>query len=219
MLNFENYECIADYMKNYIDDVNDSISVVTNKDMTVEIMYELLRWKDVNLSKCNIEHESHYDKEYMITLYYDPDDNKKIYVDVEEAYSDDLGRYIVGSDSVLFYEDVNSKALIDMENNPFFENVFHDWFTIGEEESDNTDKDDIDKDDTDEETDLDDDVHEDELDDSDYSVTIKVGLDPEEAEEMIRDMNRNLNRHVSDMFDMLYRTYLYEYHPRIRFFW
>lgn len=198
MLNFENYEYIADYMKNYIDDVNDSISVVTNKDMTVEIMYELLQWEDINLSKCNIEHESYYDKEYMITLYCDPDDNKKICVDVEEAYSDDLGRYIVGSDSVLFYEDVNSKALIDIENNPFFENVFHDWFTIGKEGSDDTDE-------TDEEIELDDDF-EDESTDSGYSVTIKFGLDTEEAEEMIRDMNRNSNRHISDMFDMFIQT-------------
>lgn len=214
MLNFENYECIADYMKNYIDDVNDSISVVANKAMAVEIMYELLRWEDVNLSKCNIEHDFYYDKEYMITLYYDPYDNSKICVDVEEAYSDDLERYIVGSDSVLFYEDVNSKALIDMENNPFFENVFHDWFTIGEDELEDTDKYD-----TDEETDLNDDDSEDELGDSDYSVTIKVGLDSEEAEDLIRDMRKNFQREFPDMFDMLYRPYLYEYHPRIRFFW
>lgn len=56
--------------------------------------------------------------------------------------------------------------------------------------------------------------------DSRYSVTIKVGLDTEEAEEVIRDMNRNLNRHVSNMFDMLYRPYLYEYHPYpIEFYW
>ena len=212
-MNFEHYEDIADYMKNYIDDENDSISVVVNKDMAVEIMYELLRWEDVNLSKCNIEHESYYDKEYMITLYCDPDDNNKICVDVEEAYSADLGRYIVGSDSVLFYEDVNSKALIDMENNPFFENVFHNWFTIGEEdiEEENADADD------DDDTDLEDAK---ETEDSGYSVTIKVGLDTDEAKEMIRDMERNLNRHVCDMFDMLYRPYLYGYDPaHMRFFW
>ena len=57
-------------------------------------------------------------------------------------------------------------------------------------------------------------------DDSGYSLTVKVGLDTDEAEEMIRDMERNLNRHVSDMFDMLYRPYLYEYRPMpIRFYW
>lgn len=56
--------------------------------------------------------------------------------------------------------------------------------------------------------------------DSGYSVTVKVASDAEEAEEMIRDMNRNLNRHVYDIFDMLYRPYLYEYRPHpIKFFW
>lgn len=56
--------------------------------------------------------------------------------------------------------------------------------------------------------------------DSGYSVTVKVGLDVDEAEEMIRDMEENLNRHVFNMFDMLYRPYLYEYRPHpIRFFW
>lgn len=56
--------------------------------------------------------------------------------------------------------------------------------------------------------------------DSGYSVTVKVGLDSEESEDLIRDMNRILNRHVSDMFDMLYRPYLYEYRPHpIRLFW
>ena len=215
MLNFENYEYIADYMKDYINDVNDSISDVTNKDMAVEIMYELLRWEDVNLSKCNIEHDSYYDKEYLITLYYDPDDNDKICVDVEEAYSDALDRYIVGSDSVLFYEDVNSKALIDMENNPFFENIFHDWLTIGLEESE-----DFNEDDSKAENGLDASDSEDESTDSGYSVTVKVGLDTEEAEGIIRDMNRNLNRHVSNMFDMLYRPHLYKYRPHpIRFYW
>lgn len=214
MLNFENYEYIADYMKYYIDDVNDSISVVANKDMAVEIMYELLRWEDVNLSKCNIEHDSYYDKEYMITLYYDPDDYNKICIDVEPAYSNDLGRYIVGSDSVLFYEDVNSKALIDMENNPFFENIFHDWFTIGEDvEEDDTENSD-DKENTSDSEDKERSTN------SGYSVTIKVDLDTDEADKMSRDMRKNFKREVSDMFDMLYRPYLYEYHPRpIRVFW
>lgn len=56
--------------------------------------------------------------------------------------------------------------------------------------------------------------------DSGYSVTIKVGLDTEEAENIIRDMEKNVNRHVSDMFDMLYRPYPYEYRPHpIRLFW
>lgn len=210
MLNFENYEYIADYMKNYIDEVHDSISIVVNKDMVIEIMYELLRWEDVNLSKCNIEHDSYYDKEYMITLYYDPEDNNKICIDVEQAYSFDLRRYIVGSDSVLFYEDVNSKALIDMQNNPFFENVFHDWFTIGEDTLD-----DVDEDCSANISDLDDSEIDDENDpnDSGYGITVKVGLDTEEAEKIIRDMKKNFQRELSDMFGIPYRPL------PLRFFW
>ena len=112
---------------------------------------------------------------------------------------------------VLFHEDVNSKAMLDMQNNENIELSGHDWFTIGEEELEDTEEDDNG-------TELDDD-HEDDSKDSGYSVTIKVGLDSEETEEMIRDMEKNLNRHVSNMFDMLYRPYLYEYHPHpIRFF-
>lgn len=116
---------------------------------------------------------------------------------------------------VLFHEDANSKAMLDMQNNENIELSGHDWFTIGEEELE-----DIAEDDSDKETDLDDGDSEDDSKDSGYSVTIKVGLDTEETKEMIRDMNRNLNRHVSDMFDMLYRPYLYEHRPHpIRFFW
>lgn len=48
---------------------------------------------------------------------------------------------------------------------------------------------------------------------------VSVG-DTDEVEEMIRSTEKNLNRHVSDMFDMLYRPYLYEYHPYpIEFYW
>ncbi len=206
MLNFENYEYIADYMKNYIDEVHDSISIVVNKDMVIEIMYELLRWEDVNLSKCNIEHDSYYDKEYMITLYYDTEDNNKICIDVEQAYSFELRRYIVGSDSVLFYEDVNSKALIDMQNNPFFENVFHDWFTIVEDTLD-----DVDEDCSANISDLDDSETDDENDstDSGYSITVKVGLDTNEAEQIIRNMKKSLQREVSDMMNWLHVSHPY----------
>lgn len=63
------------------------------------------------------------------------------------------------------------------------------------------------------------DTEENEPTDSGYSVTVKINLDTDEAESMIRDMKKNFQREFSDMFDMLYRPYLYEYrsHP-IRFF-
>lgn len=49
--------------------------------------------------------------------------------------------------------------------------------------------------------------------DSEYSITIKADLDTNEAEKMIHDMRKNFQREFSDMFDMLYRPYLYEYRP------
>ena len=56
--------------------------------------------------------------------------------------------------------------------------------------------------------------------DSKYSLTVKVGLDTDEAERMIRDMRKNFQREFSEMVDMLYRPYLCEYRPQpIRFFW
>lgn len=65
---------------------------------------------------------------------------------------------------------------------------------------------------------VDEDTEENEPTDSGYNITVKVGLDTDEAESMIRDRKKNFQREFSGMFDMLYRPYLYEYHPRIRFF-
>lgn len=56
--------------------------------------------------------------------------------------------------------------------------------------------------------------------DSGYSITVKVSLDTDEAERMIRDMRKKFQREFSEMVDMLYRSYLCEYRPQpIRFFW
>lgn len=211
MLNFNNIEDLVSHMFEKLDG-DESVSVVANKELSVAIIQELLEYKNVILKYANVD-DYEYDKEYIVTLH-DDCDSDSWDIAIEPIYNYEKEMYFGTDGYVLFHEDVNSKAMLDMQNNENIELSGHDWFTIGEEESE-----DIAEDDTNKETDLDDDDHEDNLDDSDYSVTIKVGLDTEEAEEMIRDMNRNLNRHVSDMFDMLYRPYLYEYHPMIRFFW
>ena len=53
-----------------------------------------------------------------------------------------------------------------------------------------------------------------------YNVTVKVGLDTDEAERMIRDMRKNFQREFSDLFDILYRPYLYGCCPQpLRFYW
>lgn len=212
MLNFENIEDLVSHMFEKLDG-DEPVSVVANKELSVAIVQELLEYKNVILKYANVD-DYEYDKEYIVTLH-DDCDSDSWDIAIEPIYNYEKEMYFGTDGYVLFHEDANSKAMLDMQNNKNIELSGHDWFTIGEEESE-----DIAEDDNDEETDLDDDNPEDTLDDSDYSVTIKVGLDTEEAEKMIRDMNRNLNRHVSDMFDMLYRPYLYEYRPHpIRFFW
>lgn len=101
-----------------------------------------------------------------------------------------------------------------MQNNEYMPLGDHNWFTISEELKG------VNEDDSDDETNLDNADPEDEFADSGYSITVKVGLDTDEAEKMIRDMRKNFQREFSDMFDMLYRPYLYEYRPQpIRFFW
>lgn len=49
--------------------------------------------------------------------------------------------------------------------------------------------------------------------DSGYSVTVKVGLDTNEVEKIIRDMRKNFQRELSDMFGIPYRPL------PLRFFW
>lgn len=214
MINFENIEDLVSYMFEQLDGDN-PVSVVANKELSVSIIQELLEYKNVILKYANVD-DYEYDKEYIVTLH-DDCDSDSWDVTIEPIYNYEKEMYFGTDGYVLFHEDVNSKAMLDMQNNENIELSGHDWFTVGEEEFEDTDEDDVD-----EGTDLDDndpEYDEDESNDSDYSVTIKVGLDSEEAEDLIRDMRKNFQRELSDMFDMLYRPYLYEYHPRIGFFW
>lgn len=205
MLNFESVENLVAHMFEHLCG-DEPVSVIANKDLAVSIVQELFEYDDVILKYANIN-DWEYDKEYIVTLHDDCDADSWD-VSIEPTYNYEKEMYFCTDGYVLFHEDVNSKAMLDMQNNEFMPLDNYDWFIIGEEESEDTDEDD------DVETDL-----EDESKDSDYSVIIKVGLDSEEAEDLIRDMRKNFQREFYDMFDMLYRPYLYEYHPRIRFFW
>lgn len=213
MLNFEDIEELVDYMFENLDDKDNIISVIANKDMILNIMHELYNYNNVIINTCDIEDKFDYDKEYRLSLYNDVDE-ENWYVDIIPIYDAIDDRYSASDGFTLFHEDVNSKAMIDMQNNKVFPLEDHDWFTIGEDEYEDTGENA-----GSDETDLDDDNPKDDSKDSCYSVTVKVGLDTEEAEKMIRDMEKNFQREFSDMFDMLYRPYLYEYHPRIKFFW
>ena len=214
MLNFENIEDLVSHMFANLDNENNLVSVITNKSMTTDIMVELLNYKNAILNSCDIDYEEEYDREYIVSLF-DDAESDNWYVNVGKSYLPEKEKYVATEGYVLFHEDVNSKAMVDMKNNEYIPLGDYDWFTIGEEKLE-----DINEDNNDVETNLDGTDPEDELDDSGYSITVKVGLDTGEAEKIIRDMRKNFQRELPDMFDMLYRPYLYEYRPQpIRFFW
>lgn len=206
MISFENIEDLVDYMFENLGDKDNIISVIAHKDMILDIMHELYNYNNVVINTCDIEDKFDYDKEYRLSLYNDVDE-ENWYVDIIPIYDAVNKRYFASDGFTLFHEDVNSKAMIDMQNSKVFPLEDHDWFRVDTEESE-----DADEDGEDVEEDSDDDPDEDESTDSGYSVTVKVGLDSNETEKMIRDM--------SDMFDLLYRPYLYDYYPQpMRFFW
>ena len=185
--------------------------------MITDIMVELLNYKNVILNSCDIDYEEEYDREYIVSLF-DDAESDNWYVNVGKSYLPEKGKYVATEGYVLFHEDANSNAMVDMQNSKVFPLDDHDWFTVGETEFD--DADDADEDDSNKDTDLDDVSDKAESTDSGYSITVKVGLDTDEAEKIICDMRQNFQRELSNMFGMLYRPYLYEYRPQpIRFYW
>lgn len=222
-LEFEDYEefaCdIADTFDNIKEEYGD-ISIIAKYNEATEIIKELLciGYNVASVELHREEFENYYD-EYIIGLNHDG-----VWC---EKFKRDSG-YFTDKSNVIYIMDNCSSAVIPYcKSKNLYEVSVRD---IDESESDNektetehtytVDGKSVDKKIFDEyvskfkETDTDDN------NDSTYSVTVKVGLDVDEAEEMIRDMEENLNRHVSNMFDMLYRPYLYEYRPHpIRFFW
>lgn len=214
MLNFENIENLVSHMFANLDNEDNLVSVIANKQMIIDIMMELLNYKNVILESCELDYDEEYDREYIVSLF-DDVESDNWHVNVEKCYLAQKDKYVSTDGYILFHEDVNSKALIDMQNNECMPLGDHDWFTIGNEESENTDEGGLD-----EEGNLDNADPEDKSKDSGYSITVKVGLDTDEVEKIIRDMRKNFQREFYDVFDMLYRPYLYEYRPQsIRFFW
>ena len=207
MLNFENIEDLVSHMFANLGNENNLVSVIANKQMITDIMVKLLNYKNVILNSCDIDYEEEYDREYIVSLF-DDAESDNWYVNVGKSYLPEKEKYVATEGYVLFHEDVNSKAMVDMQNNEYMSLGEHDWFTIGEEKLEN-----INEDNNDVETNLDGTDPEDELDDSGYSITVKVGLDTGEAEKIIRDMRKNFQRELSDMFGISYRPL------PLRFFW
>lgn len=131
MLNFNTIEDLVSHMFECTDNEDNLVSVVADKEMSVEIMKELLNYENVILNSCNIDFNEEYDREYIVSLL-DDVDSDNWYVNVEKSYIPDNDKYVSTDGYVLFHEDVNSKAMVDMQNNEFMPLGDHDWFVVGE---------------------------------------------------------------------------------------
>lgn len=133
MLNFDNIENLVSYMFENLDNENHLVSIIANKEITIEVMKELLNYKNVDLNSCEIDYNADYDKEYLTSLSYNSI-SEEWYVNIEKCFLPDKREYISTGGYVLFHEDVNSKVMISMQNNEFMPLGDHDWFVVSEAE-------------------------------------------------------------------------------------
>lgn len=187
MINFENVEALVSHM---FDKVNaeDPVTVVADKDLAVDVLAELLTYNNIILEFVDID-SYEYDKEYYVTLSLDEDKNNETdywHVSIEKAYNDVREAYWGTDGYVLFHEDINSKILVDIQNNENVEMSGRDWFIIGKDdsfESDGDEENDSEDEDTDEDS------------NREYTVTVKCNVDPSDVMtivhmyEMFEEMN------------------------------
>ena len=134
MLIFDNIEELVSNMFEEVES-DKPVTVVANKDFIVNVMKEFLTYKEVSLEVVEIN-DFDYDKEYSITLYYDDEaDDNYWRIHIEAAYSEKLEKYFGIDGYVLFYEDVSSKAQIDIATNEFVGDCDYDFFVVGEDDS------------------------------------------------------------------------------------
>lgn len=131
MLNFKDIDKLLQYMFNKQNDCA-LVSVVADKELTVEIMKELLTYDDVMLDFCEIDNFE-YDKEYLISLC-NNDDPDFCHVCIEQMYNYETKKYRATDGYVLFSEDASSKAQIDVTENEFCDVCGYDWFKLGEDD-------------------------------------------------------------------------------------
>lgn len=206
MLNFDTIEDLVSHMFEYSDNEDNLVSVVADKEMSVEIMKELLNYENVILNRCNIDFDEEYDREYIVSLL-DDVDSDNWYVNVEKSYIPDNDKYVSTDGYVLFHEDVNSKAMVDMQNNETIPLGDHDWFVVGEtadetehiymvngkpvnKETFNEYASKFISESADEEDDT--------SENGNYSICSKRNLGAYEASEIIKDMERRM-MHMDDM--------------------
>lgn len=185
---FDDVEELVTYMIDKVEEDN-PVTVLANKNLVVEIMGEFLSGHNVALNDCDIQPDYH--REYAITLEF-TDDYWKI--STYPAYDSDHNKYLGQDGYVLFHEDINSKALVDLQNNAITKISGHDWFIIGEDDSFETD----DEEGNNQEYPEDKETTKDSGEDSnaEYTVTVKCNVNPSDVislvhmYEMFYEMNR-----------------------------
>ena len=133
MLIYDDVEQLVADMFHTVEANEDIISVIADKDLVIEIMRELLTYNTV-IDFCDID-SFDYNSEYRVYLKYDDEDENYQHIGVDQIYNKDTGRYLGLSGYLLLHEDINSKALIDIQNNEMSFLTGHDWFVIGEDDS------------------------------------------------------------------------------------
>lgn len=196
MINFQNVEALVSHMFDCVN-AEDPVTVVANKDLAIEIMTELLDYNNVALEFVDID-SFEYDKEYFVTLLYDEDEEDYWRVSVEKAYNYVREAYFGTDGYVLFHEDINSRILVDIQNNENVEMSGHDWFIIGEDDSFETDDDEENSHEYPENGASSQGSGKDT--NAEYTVTVKCNVDPGDVVGLVRDVERSV-LHMYEMFD------------------
>ncbi len=216
MQNFEDIEHLVSYMFEKLEG-DEPVSVVADKNFAVEVMQELLTYNNTILNMCEIEASNEYDREYLVSLYNTTDEGYWN-INVEKIYSYEKEKYFSIGGYVLFHEDVNSKALIDMQNNDFMPLIGHDWFVIGEDEETNTD-------DNDEENDIstvnDETVKADDQLSATFKEVYKINGRNVTKEEFEKAFNDIEDRYLDNIKDMLlrYSSFMDDWNNLLRLFY
>lgn len=209
MKNFNNIKDLVSFMFLKLDNEYSLVSVVAGKKMVTDIMTELLNYNNVILESCDMANDDDYSREYLISLF-DDVESDYWYVNIEKDYNAENGKYFGTDGYVLFNEDVNSKSILDKQNNESVFLVGHDWFTLGENTDEDTEQSYMVNGNTvDRETfneylskfapDLVDNNDDSPSVNDNYSISVKCNLDADEALEIIADMERRMT-HMNDMF-------------------
>lgn len=131
MLNFENIDDLVCHLFDNLDNEDHLVTVISDKAITIEIMKELLKYDDVILNSCDLDTDSEYNKEYAISLL-DDINSDYWYINIKKCYSPEADKYLSYGGYVIFHEDANSKAVMDMENNELLPLDTYNWFIIGD---------------------------------------------------------------------------------------